>query len=74
MYNNRHKETKFKPIKKRGKHIMKYLHISYWLPRKLKCNERIYNTYCDISEKDETIEELARLGYSYEIEIIENEE
>ena len=50
---------------------MKYLHIIYWIPRKLKCQEKIHNTYCDFSEKDETIEELSRLGYSYEIEIIE---
>jgi hypothetical protein len=53
---------------------MKYLHIIYWTPRKLRCQEKIYNTYCDISEKDETIEELTRLGYRYEIEIIEDEE
>lgn len=53
---------------------MKYLHITYWFPRKLKCQEKIYNTYCDFSEKDETIEELTRLGYKYEIEIIEDEE
>lgn len=50
---------------------MKYLHIIYWIPRKLKCLERIYNYYGDISEKDEVIEELAKLGYSYEIEILE---
>lgn len=53
---------------------MKYLRIIYWFPRKLKCQEKLYNTYCGISEKDETIEELTRLGYSYEIEIIEDEE
>lgn len=53
---------------------MKYLRITYWFPRKLKCQEKLYNTYCGISEKDETIEELTRLGYSYEIEIIEDEE
>ena len=52
---------------------MKYLHIIYWIPKKLKCNEKLYNTYCDISEKDETIEELTRLGYKYEIEILEEE-
>ena len=52
---------------------MKYLHIIYWIPRKLKCQEKIHNTYCDFSEKDETIEELSRLGYSYEIEILEEE-
>ena len=50
---------------------MKYLHIIYWIPRKLKCQEKICNTYCDFSEKDETIKELTRCGYSYEIEIIE---
>ena len=52
---------------------MKYLRIIYWFPRKLKCQEKICATYCDISEKDETIEELTRLGYKYEIEIIEDE-
>ena len=53
---------------------MKYLRITYWTPRKLRCQEKIYNIYCDISEKDETIEELTRLGYKYEIEIIEEYE
>ena len=53
---------------------MKYLRITYWFPRKLKCQEKICATYCDISEKDETIEELTRLGYKYEIEIIEEYE
>lgn len=53
---------------------MKYLRIIYWIPRKLRCQEKIYNIYCDIWEKDEVIEELTRLGYSYEIEIIEDEE
>ena len=47
---------------------MKYLRIIYWFPRKLKCQEKICATYCDFSEKDETIEELTRLGYKYEIQ------
>lgn len=53
---------------------MKYLRITYWFTRKLKCQEKICATYCGISEKEETIEELTRLGYKYEIEIIEDEE
>ena len=27
---------------------MKYLRITYWFPRKLKCQEKICATYCDI--------------------------
>lgn len=46
---------------------MNILHIIYW------CNERPYNYYGDIAEKDEIIKELVRCGYEYEIEILEEE-
>lgn len=46
------------------------LHITYWFPNDNRI-PNVYHYYGDISEKDETIEELTRLGYNYEIEIIE---
>lgn len=53
--------------------MLQILHITYWMPTKLKCNERVYNYYGDISEKDEAKEQLVKCGYEYEIEILEEE-